>query len=209
MSRLDRRTRAARAQARDGREALLAAAERVFARRGYRDASVDEIAGEAGFSKGAVYWHFAGKEDLFFALVDERIDRPVREAIAELESAPPGEDMAERASALFAGLLRRRRELFLLDREYWSLAMRDPRLCTRYAARQRDLRRALAAALRARVEHLGRPIADVPLEEIATALLGLAHGLTHDRLVDPDAVPEHILGDTFALIYAGLVARAS
>ena len=55
--RLDRRTRPARAQARDGREALLEAAARVFARRGFRDASVDDIAREAGFSKGAVYWH--------------------------------------------------------------------------------------------------------------------------------------------------------
>ncbi len=206
--RLDRRTRPARAQARDGREALLEAAARVFARRGFRDASVDDIAREAGFSKGAVYWHFTGKDDLFFSLVDERLDRPVREAIAVLESAPPGEDMAPRASALFADLLQRRRDLMLLDREYWSLAVRDPRLRVRYAERQRELRRALAGALRARVEHLGQPVADVPMEEIAAALLALAHGLTHDRLVDADAVPEHLLGQTFALIYAGLVARA-
>src|SRR4051794_28822443 len=96
--RLDRRTRSARAQGRDGREALLEAAVEVFARRGYRDSSVDEIAERAGYSKGAVYWHFTGKDDLFFALLEERVDRPLREMIDLLESAPPERDMAPEAS---------------------------------------------------------------------------------------------------------------
>src|SRR5436190_15737735 len=55
-SRLDRRTRAARAQRQEAREELLAAALRVFAKRGYQQAGVDEIAAEAGYSKGALYW---------------------------------------------------------------------------------------------------------------------------------------------------------
>ena len=45
----------------------------VFAERGYRDASMDEIVGRAGYSKGALYWHFSSKEDLFFALLEERV----------------------------------------------------------------------------------------------------------------------------------------
>jgi len=127
-------TRLSRAEQNDrNRALLLAAARRVFLERGYYAATLDQIADEAGFSKGAVYWHFTGKDDLFFSLVDERLDRPVREAIAVLESAPPGEDMAPRASALFADLLQRRRDLMLLDREYWSLAVRDPRLRARRA----------------------------------------------------------------------------
>jgi AcrR family transcriptional regulator len=52
--RVDGRTRAARAQDREAREELLSAALRVFARRGYREAGVDEIAAEAGYSKGAL-----------------------------------------------------------------------------------------------------------------------------------------------------------
>ena len=37
--------------------------------------------------------------------------------------------------------------------------------------------------------------------------MALANGLARDKLIDPKAVPEELLGDTFALIYAGLVAR--
>ena len=44
------------------RERLLAAAGRVFARRGYQAAAVDEVADEAGFSTGALYSNFDGKE---------------------------------------------------------------------------------------------------------------------------------------------------
>ena len=56
------------------RAQLLDAAERVFARDGLRGASVDAIALEAGYSTGAVYSNFKGKEDLFLTLMEERID---------------------------------------------------------------------------------------------------------------------------------------
>src|ERR687894_186978 len=97
-ARLDGRTRAARAQGRTARDELLSAALRVFARRGYRDAGVDEIVAEAGYSKGALYWHFAGKEDLLASLMEERVDVPLREMVALLESAPPDRDMSVEAT---------------------------------------------------------------------------------------------------------------
>src|SRR5262249_35827039 len=43
----------------------------VFLRRGFHAASLDEIADEAGFTKGAVYSNFAGKDDLFLAMLEE------------------------------------------------------------------------------------------------------------------------------------------
>jgi AcrR family transcriptional regulator len=206
--RSDRRTRAARAERRDAREALLDAALEVFAERGLKDASIDEIAERAGYSKGAVYWHFASKDDLFFALLDERIDRQVREAIDMLESAPAEHDMAPEGNRVFEALLRGQRELLILDHEYWAQAIRDPALRRRYARRQAELRSAWAKALVARLEHLGAPPIDTPPEEISTVLLALARGLSQEKLISPRAVPEHLLGDAYAWIYAGLVARA-
>ena len=205
--RLDRRSRAARAQGRGGREALLEAAAALFARRGFRETSIDDIAREAGFSKGAVYWHFESKDDLFFALVEQRIDRPLRAALAELESAPAERDMAPVASEVFVALVEGQHDLVLLDREYWSLAVRDPQLRARYAKRQAEIRRAFARALEARIRHLGAPVLAIPMEQLAAALLGLANGLALERLVDRSAVPDDLLGEMFAVFYAGLVAR--
>src|SRR4051812_19478469 len=126
--RIDGRTRAARAQGRESRDELLTAALRVFARRGYREAGVDEIAAEAGYSKGALYHHFPGKEELLSPLLEERIDAPTRELVALLEAAPPARDMSVEASHEFARRLSTQRDAMLLEREYWSLAIRDPEL---------------------------------------------------------------------------------
>src|SRR4051795_5347107 len=114
-TRLDQRTRKARAQGRAARDVLLTAALRVFARRGYRDAGVDEIAAEAGYSKGALYWHFAGKEELLTALLEERIDVPMRDRFALLASAPPDRDMSLEASRAFARQLSEARDALLLE----------------------------------------------------------------------------------------------
>jgi AcrR family transcriptional regulator len=206
--RVDQRTRAARAKGREARDELLTAALHVFARRGYREAGVDEIAAEAGYSKGALYWHFSGKEELLLVLLAERIDAPMREMVALLASAPPDRDMSVEATREFARQLSGQRDALLLEREYWTLAIRDPELRARYAERQTELRSALAAALEARVRHLGTPDLPVPAEDVARIVMSLIGGLTVDELIEPASVRPELLGDTLALIYAGLVARS-
>jgi AcrR family transcriptional regulator len=206
--RIDQRTRAARAQGRESRDELLAAALRVFARRGYRQAGVDEIATEAGYSKGVVYWHFSSKEELLLALIDERIDAPMREMVALLESAPPERDMSLEAARAFARQLESQRDVLVLDREYWSIAFRDPELRGRYAERQTELREVLARALEARARHLGTPDLPMPAPDIARVVLGIIAGLTVDELIEPGSVRPELLGEVLAVIYSGLVARA-
>jgi AcrR family transcriptional regulator len=208
QTRVDQRTRAARAQPREGRNALLTAALRVFARRGYRQAGVDEISAEAGYSKGALYWHFSGKEELLMALLDERIDTPMRELVALLESARPDRDMSLEATHEFARQLRDQREAVLLDREYWSLAIRDSALRERYAERQTELRQALSTALEARASHLGTPKLPMPAEDVARIVMSVIGGLAVDELIEPGSIRAELLGETLGLIYAGLVAGA-
>jgi AcrR family transcriptional regulator len=169
---------------------------------------VDEIAERAGYSKGAVYFHFSGKDDLFLALLEERIDRPMSEAIKLLEFATPEDDMAAEANRKFVELVHGQRELVLLDQEYRSQALRDSRLRARYIRREAKLRAALSKGLQARLEHLGAPPIAAP-EQVATALLSLVFGLAQEWLIEPDAVPDELLGNMFALIYAGHVARSN
>ena len=66
--------RLSRAEQNERNQALvLAAARRVFLARGYHAATLDEIADEAGFSRGVVQSRFGNKADLFLALLEERI----------------------------------------------------------------------------------------------------------------------------------------
>jgi len=192
----------------DTRMALIEAAAKLIAARGYRGTTVDDVVAGSGLSKGTFYWHFKSKEVLLLAVLEERIDRPLRELIERLKTASSEEDVSPEASRLFAQLMEPGRETILLDHEYRALAMRDRKVGLRYSKRQRALRDALAAGLDARARRLGAPAFSVPSVDLATAYLNLGSALAVEKLIDPAAVPESLLGDTVALVYQGLVARA-
>jgi uncharacterized protein (TIGR02246 family) len=189
------------------REMLLDSAAKVFAERGYRGTSVDLVAENAGVTKGALYWHFKNKEELFFALIDERVDRRARELMQVTETAPREHETAPTVSRGTAELVNAEPELILLTHEYWSLAVRQPQLLKRYVERQRSLTEALARALESRHETSGVPLT-YPAGKLAAAIIALTNGLAMDRIADPEAVPSELLGETLALIYDGLVHRA-
>jgi AcrR family transcriptional regulator len=80
------------------RTALLDAAAEVFAERGYQGASLDEIAEAAGFTRGAIYSNFDGKEDLFLRVMERRNDELFQRYADLLEDAPDGETVVDDAS---------------------------------------------------------------------------------------------------------------
>jgi len=202
------RPRATQSEREDTRALLLEAAAKLIAERGYRATTVNDVVARAGLSKGTFYWHFKSKHDLLLAVLDERFDRPVRELAELLKTAPAQEDMAPEASRRFLELVGRRRETVVLEHEYRSLAVRDPRLRARYRKRQEALRGVLAAGLDARAKQLGAPPFSTPSRDVATAYLALGSGLAVERLIDPAAVPDDLFGEIVALVYQGLVARA-
>jgi TetR/AcrR family acrAB operon transcriptional repressor len=63
--------RRTKAEAEETRRGILAAAERLFHAKGLAATSLEEIAAEAGVTRGAVYWHFANKADLVVALFED------------------------------------------------------------------------------------------------------------------------------------------
>jgi AcrR family transcriptional regulator len=190
------------------RSELLDAAHAVFAEHGYAAASVEEVIRRAGLSKGTFYFNFRGKDDLFFAVLDEYLDRPGR-ALMELTASAPGDEPTSGAvSAALAAILRQQRSTLLLLQEYWSQAARDERLATRYRERQANLRVVLAHALRERHEHTGVPLL-FDVDRLAEAFIALAHGLALEAVVDPDAVDDDLYGDLLALVYDGLRLRAT
>jgi TetR/AcrR family acrAB operon transcriptional repressor len=90
--------RRTRAEAAVTREQLLDAAERVFRSKGVTRTSLAEVASAAGVTRGAVYWHFRDKADLFRALVD-RATLPL-EIMIERATAGDADDPLARIRAL-------------------------------------------------------------------------------------------------------------
>lgn len=190
------------------RERLLDAALAELYEHGYAGTSLQAIARRAGLTKGAIYWSFRDKRDLFLNLVEERLDTPLRALMTVTETAPATTATAPLVSQGVARLLREQPELLLIVYEQWALAVREPDLRDGYRHRQAILRDALARALQARHETTGVPLT-YPAHGLATAILALANGLAMETLVDPKAVPDELLGDMLQLLYDGLTLRAS
>jgi len=188
------------------RKQLLEAASRVFARSGYQGASMSEIAAEAGLSKGALYWNFTSKEDLFFALLDE-LDGHLRALITASTSAPVDEEIQGELSRGLSAVLDNASDVVRLFHEYSALAVRDPKVAARYAARNARIREELAESARMRHEASGVPLA-IPPEHLATAMIALVDGLSMQQLTEPDAVPEELFGQILSLIDDGMTFRA-
>jgi TetR/AcrR family acrAB operon transcriptional repressor len=172
------------------REAVLDAAERVFLERGVARASLDEVARAAGVTRGAVYWHFRDKLDLFLA-INERARLPQEELLARLAAYDGPDPLSELARALgegFAALeadpnLRRRLTVILARCEY-----------TEEMAPAIDRQRHASGALRAEVRRIFGRAADAPgglappwsPEVAALALHALLAGLVQAWLRGPE-----------------------
>ncbi|MDF2445416.1 MAG: transcriptional regulator [Moraxellaceae bacterium] len=74
------------APAHETRDRIIASAARVFARKGFQKASLDEVAADAGLTKGAIYWHFRNKNDLLFALLDCRLRQDTAPLMGDLQT---------------------------------------------------------------------------------------------------------------------------
>jgi AcrR family transcriptional regulator len=176
-----RRTRDEQRQ--ETREQLLAAAERVFAGRGYHGASVAEIADAAGYTIGALYSNFSGKEALFLALLDRRQADQGEALAASRGDVDPGPAVANVASVA-APIDPEAWTWGLLSLEFYLYAMREPRLRPELAGRYRAMRAELGKALLPADD--GLP--SWTRSDLATAVMALSTGLGIQASLDPDAV---------------------
>lgn len=183
------------------------AAGEEFARQGYAGTSLQAVADRAGLTRGAVYWNFKSKQELFLALLDERIDEPARALMRLTETAPADEATAASVSRSLGLLIAKQAPLIMLLFEHWAAAVRDPALREAFNRRQHNLHETLARALDARHATTGVPLT-YPAERLATAVLALAYGIAMNELVDPGATPDALHGEILDLLYDGLVHRA-
>ncbi|HEY5194847.1 MAG TPA: helix-turn-helix domain-containing protein [Solirubrobacteraceae bacterium] len=201
MASKQRLTRAAK-QAQT-RTQLITAAASVFARRGFQAATVEEIAEEAGYSHGAVYSNFAGKEDLFLAVFEQYM----AERVAEVARASEIEgSFAERARAGADQWMQRfaaDRDTFLLHLEFMIHAARNPHLSKQLGQRMAALRLEIERQLSSRETRSGSTL-PLPAADLALVLRALGIGLAVEALNQPGALDTRLYGDFVALV-AGLL----
>jgi AcrR family transcriptional regulator len=189
------------------RERLLNAARTVFARNGFHGASVEEVASEAGFSTGALYSNFGGKEDLFLALMEREIEAHAHEistAVGERHS------VAERATGgakQWMTMIDREPELLLLFMEFWAYGVRDPDMRPRVAEQFGHMRQLLTRLVADGIREFDLEL-ELPAEHLALAIDALADGIARQKLTDPDAVPDELMGRILSLLFAAVTRPA-
>jgi AcrR family transcriptional regulator len=189
------------------REELVAAAARVFARRGYHKATVEEIAAEAGFSTGAVYSNFDGKEELFLALADRQVEDRVAE-ISAVADAAEGGDAGQEAALQFRAFLENDPDWPLLFYEFWSLSVRNPELQDELTKRRDAIRDALGETLERVAARLGFELR-FPAPVLATAIAASLNGLAFERAADPEALPEEVFAEFVAAVLGCAISAPS
>ena len=186
MAATARLTRAERsAQTRDE---LLAAAQRRFFDAGYHATRLDDVAGDAGYTKGAVYSTFGSKAGLFLALFDDIVDQRLAATRALFETGS-GTEASLRALAV-QPVEERNVRFLLLSIEFWVHAAREPALLAAFSERYRRLRTSLAELAPA-----GSPLDP---QRWALVTLALSNGFALERLIDPDGVPGDLMADVQA-----------
>jgi AcrR family transcriptional regulator len=184
------------------RDVLVAAATEVFARRGFDGASLEEIAETAGFTRGAIYKNFAGKEDLFFA-VTEHLNERVIEAFRAI--APDSANTKEWDISTLADMWRASvgdfDHLFAIGKEYELYVLRNPDARARAAAHRRKNNALVAAFIDEVAERSGMTLR-LPAATLASVILAAADGLTYAALIDG----EDLFGPFLEILNAGMIA---
>ncbi|HEX4493733.1 MAG TPA: TetR/AcrR family transcriptional regulator [Acidimicrobiia bacterium] len=184
------------------RSHLLEAAAEVFQEHGFHGATLDEVARRAGFTKGAVYSNFKNKDDLFLAVMDDRIERQFAVAAEVLESG--SHDEAEQRSRVEELLHSRtffwdeaRSALYL---EFILYARRNPDAAEKLRASIRRARQMTVDLIDAETAAGGAP-ARRPHEQVALLSQAIFDGIGLLRLIDPSAVTDETMDTVLGFLY--------
>lgn len=184
--RLSRRERSEQTRAE-----LVEAARRVFLERGFHGASLDDISLEAGFTTGAVYSRFGGKDALFLAVLDHHIEQRLERYLEAAAHAPDFETACRELGRAAVAAGRREPGWTPLLMEFWM-----------HAARRDDLRAAVLERNERQLDVLAERMEEIaardgisarrPVREILRAVTALARGLGLERQLAPDPELEEI-----------------
>jgi hypothetical protein len=118
--------------------------------------------------------------------------------------------MAERATGgarQWMTMIEREPELLLLFMEFWAYGVRDPQVRPKVAARFAQMREALTRLIADGAREFELELA-IPAEQLAVAIDALADGIARQKLANPEAVPDDLMGRVLSLLFAGATRPA-
>jgi AcrR family transcriptional regulator len=165
------------------RARLLGAAGRVFAQHGYSGASVDAVAEEAGYSKGAVYSNFASKEDIFLELMREheaREQRDIESIILQLTESRASPDEVITTMNTWLRTMNSDLDWSLLAVELQLHAQRHPAFAAQYDKLNAQHRAALGQLMARLFKAAGKTL-PADADQVGSIVMALVQGFALER----------------------------
>jgi AcrR family transcriptional regulator len=184
------------------RQRLLRAAAKVFARHGFDGASLDQVAEEAGYTKGAVYSNFASKDELFTALIEAHCQDSLEQTRRMLESPGTADERLQRIGDRLVDQIVGDRDWTRLFMEFWTQSLRDPKLRRRFLAAWGATRAGFTHLIEQRARESGTSLA-LPADQLASVAMALTNGLALQMLLDPRLIRPATFGAALSLLVSG------
>lgn len=203
-----KRERLTRAQRKEQTlERLLEAARTMFVKKGFAATSVEDIAGAAGYTRGAFYSNFDGKPELLLELMRRDHDRAQTNLRAMMEEGGTREQIKARATTYYS-----RHFLdydgFPLWVEATLLACRDAGFQKRLNAFRHERLDHVSACIRALSERDGRQVL-LQADALALGVLSLSDGMQLSRMCDPQMMSNEVMQTVIAGFFSCVLMRQS
>jgi AcrR family transcriptional regulator len=186
------------------RSRFLHAAEKIFARDGFEAAKLEEIAADAGYTRGAFYANFDTKEDLFLALLEREITSRItnlRQHVANYHS--PSDKLSALRDFWMDMCLDRRWSLLAL--EFKLFAVRHPEVKTRLIAMHRRLVSSGVEMLQQIMDGLRRTL-PASAHAVGIAFFVLSSGLTMEHMLDRTVMSEETVRKLLSTFFDAMTA---
>ncbi len=158
----------------------------MFARKGFEGASLDEIAETAGYTRGAIYKHFRGKEDLLFAVYDQVNEQALERYSDLLETDPERALEPGLIVDVWQELFASDSDLRALDLEFQLYVLRHPDIRERSRQHRQHNRALVVEFMKARSQR-GEFEFAIPIERLSAILLITADAFMREVDSDPQA----------------------
>ena len=154
----------------------------MFAEKGVRRVTVDDLVGAAGFTRGAFYSNFDSIEEVFFALFDQQSRRMLATVRETVDAIPDAEFSLDSIGRILDSLRPFGRDWYLIQAEFTLLAVRNEKAREVFTEHHRQFEQEMQELVTHTVARLGR-VPTVPAQQLAETLIGLyQHALAHEHL---------------------------
>ena len=187
---------------------ILEAAAKCFSEGGYAKTTMDKIAEEAGVSKGALYWHFKSKEELFVELKERSIAKARKQFEKLFAQKKPFDIKLREAIGLYISfLVPENREVARLNAEFLAEAPKIPKLNDMLKDQYEMFRSLIASTISEAIEK-GELRKDIDPEIVSLILLAMLDGLElHWAILELDFDWEKVKENLLDVLMKGMRPR--